>query len=263
MLLDFTTKISDYMSQDITGDDQSKMSKELKRNFCALICALANRCQNAEGGSAEQMALEPYMRRNWAVCGWAADQGSEATNNVRIADYCLDTRGAEHSALLCVLFDNDGEPTYWAEADCDLPEYCNAQLRNTLELPREACNAMHALLCGGGMFDASDASSALGADASIAEREVIERVFSWADSIFKQIHNEHAAQPRGVCKDPAIERAAQNVKTKLLGILREFILTNVQRNMVALKPCIERACGRKWCNAEHRYCHIHAERSRS
>ena len=50
-----------------------------------------------------------------------------------------------------------------------------------------------------------------------------------------EIHNEHAAQPRGVCKDPAIERAAQNVKTKLLGILREFILTNVQRNMVALK----------------------------
>ena len=39
------------------------------------------------------------------------------------------------------------------------------------------------------------------------------------------------------------------VKTKLLGTLREFILTNVQRNMVALKPCIERACGRKWCNA--------------
>ena len=149
------------------------------------------------------------------------------------------------------------------QCDAGLYDKDFRQIRSALELPRGACNAMHALLCGGGMFDASDASSALGADASIAEREVIERVFSWADSIFKQIHNEHAAQPRGVCKDPAIERAAQNVKTKLLGILREFILTNVQRNMAALKPCIERACGRKWCNAEHRYCHIHAERSRS
>ena len=58
------------------------------------------------------------------------------------------------------------------------------------------------------MFDAPGASSALGAGASIAERDVIERVFSWAGSTSKQIHNEHAAQPRGVCKDPAIERAA-------------------------------------------------------
>eukprot|EP00936_MAST-01D_sp_MAST-1D-sp1_P001149 g1149.t1 len=175
------------------------------------------------------------------------DGGHLATKCV--ADHCFETRGADTKALLSVLFDNAGEPSRWAESDCDLPVGCNTRHRDQLELPREACHAMQALLCGGKMLDDDDACDNEGAiydvvhEGSDEANNVIENVFRWADKLFKLLKQEQRYDLAHTSPQSST-RAVYGVQQKVIEILRAFILMNSAA--VTLQPCIMRCSAFIW-----------------